>query len=92
MNDIHHTPECACLYCGRRVNAAGSPDGSPIPAPAEGDVTICMRCGAVMRFNAAGKVRGMSDAEMDELIADAEYMNMLARLVRRIRFIRARVN
>lgn len=87
-NDHHRTPECACLNCGRLMNAAGSTDGSPIPPPAEGDLSVCLRCGAVMKYDSAGKVRGMTQAEMDKLKADTEQMNMLAKLVRGIRFVR----
>ena len=87
-NDYHRTPECACLHCGYHLDAAGSPDGSPIAPPAEGDLSICLRCGAVMKYNSAGKVRGMTDPEIDELIADTEQMNILAKLVRGIHFVR----
>lgn len=92
MTNTHRTPESACLACGYRLTAAGSPDGSPIEPPNEGDITVCLRCGAVMRFDSEGRVRGMTDAEIDEITADTEYLKLLAGIVRGIHFIRTMRN
>ena len=77
------------LVVASRNAARSSTDGSPIPPPAEGDLSVCLRCGAVMKYDSADiAFRGMTQSEMDELKADTEQMNMLAKLVRGIRFVR----
>lgn len=92
MTDVHRVPEASCLNCGHRMNRAGSPDGSPIEPPQDGDLAVCIRCGAIMAYNSSGGLRGMTDAEMDEVTADHEYMDYLASLVKRVHFIQAMPN
>jgi hypothetical protein len=84
------TPECRCLGCGKRLDAVGpvAPDGSDAnDRPSPGDVTVCLRCGAVMMLAEDLTVRGMTEAEMDLLCNDKGYMNFLAGVVRNIRMI-----
>jgi hypothetical protein len=89
--DYRRIPECKCLDCGHKVNASGSTDGSPeLPGP--GDLVVCIRCGAVMVHADDMSLRGMTDAEMDALVADTETMNELAKNVRRIHIMRAGMN
>lgn len=77
-----------CLECGARLNAAGSPGpGELLPEP--GDYCVCYKCGAVMKFSSDLTPRGMTEAEMDELTADAETMDELARQVARVHLVRA---
>ena len=80
----------ACLECGHKFNAIGPIDCAP-SMPAPGDVVLCIRCGAAQTYE-AGKLRGFTDAEMDALMADTEYMNDLAKHVQRIHFLRAGLN
>jgi len=92
MTNDHHTPESKCLHCGKILDMAGSPDGSPIDRPSDGDITVCIRCGAVMAFDGEGKVRGMTDEEIATVTRDAELMSSIARTVRSIRIVRAGMN
>jgi hypothetical protein len=92
MTYRYRTPESACLSCGKRLDAAGLLDGQPIEPPGDGDTTLCIGCGAVMKYGPDGRLRGMTDAEMHEITGDAEYMNFLARIVREIHFVRMMKN
>jgi hypothetical protein len=80
-----------CLECGAHLDALGTSDGSAYQEPEPGAPVVCIRCGAVMAW-AAGTLRGFTDAEMDELIADGETMNEIARTVRSVHLIRAGAN
>jgi hypothetical protein len=88
---IRKTPLCSCLACGHRLNAGAAPDDSgALPGP--NDLTVCLQCGAVMKYAADMTLRGMSDEEMDELTNDADWMNEVARLVKRVHLIKAASN
>jgi len=71
------------------MNAAASPD-HPGEIASPGDYCLCGHCGAVMVFGDDLQPRGMTEAEMDALIADTEAMDALARSVARVRLIRAK--
>jgi hypothetical protein len=88
--DVIRVPAAKCLECDNTLNAIGSFDGTA-PAPKPGDPVACIRCGAVMTFE-AGALRGFTETEMDELIADTEAMDELARMVKGIHFVRTRRN
>jgi hypothetical protein len=80
-------PECRCLSCGRPMDALGTPDGAEAK-PAPGDIAVCLRCGAVMKLDENLKLRGMTEAEMDELVADQAWMDEVAQLVGAIHFLK----
>lgn len=89
--DYRPIPECNCLKCGKKMNASGSTDGSPhLPEP--GDLVLCIKCGAVMKHADDMTLRGMTEQEMDELVADTETMDELAKNVQRIHIMRAGLN
>ena len=92
MTNDHPVPESSCLSCGHRMDHVGSPDGRPIEPPNDGDLSLCIRCGGVMAFDSSGRLRGMTRAEIDSLMADQEYMAYLATLVNRIYFVQATKN
>lgn len=79
--------ESKCLACGRKVNAVGNPEDLTRPVP--GSLIVCMKCGAVMMLADDLTLRGMTDAEMDELMGDRETMDDLARLVKKVHLFRA---
>jgi hypothetical protein len=83
-------PETRCLECGHTFNAIGTGDGS-VPAPHPGDPVACIDCGAVMTFE-NGRLRGFTEAEAYDLIADEKTLDNLARLVRNIHLLRAGLN
>lgn len=87
---IRKTPESRCLECGHKVNAGAAADGSgSLPGP--NDVVVCLKCGAVMRYADEMTLRGMTDAEMDELTSDKEWMDEVARTVKKVHMVRASV-
>jgi len=87
--DVQRTPDCKCLRCGKAMDALGT--GNPkIKADAKpGDVAACLKCGAVMLLTDNLTVLGMTDQEMDDLMANSETMNDIARMVQAIHMIRA---
>lgn len=87
-HDVALVPESRCLNCGHAMNAVGTADLNDIALPSPGDVTVCIRCGAVMMLDENLRLRGMSDAEMDELVADTEWMGQIAKMVRAIHFVK----
>lgn len=42
---ISRFPLQPCPYCGASLDAAGSPDGTPMRPPEEGDYLLCFTCG-----------------------------------------------
>lgn len=85
---IAKLPEAHCLQCGNELNAAGSFE-HPGELPNPGDLYVCGTCGAVMLYAEDFTPRGMTEAEMHELIEDTETMNELARTVARVHLFRA---
>jgi len=85
---VTRTPLNNCLNCGYKIDAAGTVDGEPGPGPTEGSLSVCLKCGAVMMYDGDLKLRGMTGAEMDEIINDRVTMDVLSHLVRRIHFIK----
>ena len=80
-------PLCRCLACGHEIDASGALDGSnELPEP--GSIVVCIRCGAVMMHAQDMTLRGMTDEEMDEVTADKELMNNLAKNVRKVHLLR----
>lgn len=86
MAESTRTPECRCLACGHKISAASEMDNTG-ERPVEGNLTVCLYCGAVMMFDHDLTLRGMTDAEMDGVMADCETMNLLAKIVRRVRLL-----
>ena len=74
------------MECGHALNALGTL-GDAIWPPNPGDPVVCIRCGAACTFE-DGKLRGFTDKEMEDLLADAEAMDDLARMVQRVHFLR----
>jgi hypothetical protein len=90
MSDVTRIPPAKCLQCDSRLNALGALEGEPQPEP--GSLIVCIRCGAVMMASDDLTPRGMTDAEMDEVLADRATMDDLARLVARVHFVQAMGN
>lgn len=71
------------------MDAAAHPD-HPGEVASPGDYSVCGHCGAVMMFGDNLQPRGMTEEEMDALIADTETMDAIARSVANVRLIRAK--
>lgn len=86
--DVARIPPTNCLECGYRMDAIGTMDGS-VPRPKPGDAIACMKCGAVCTVEDDGRhLRGFTDAEMTDLVADNDRMDQLAHLVKGIHFLK----
>lgn len=57
--------ETRCPYCGSNHDRATSTDGTEC-TPADGDISVCAKCGRPSRFEAGGLV-GLPDAEEREI-------------------------
>lgn len=79
---IHRTPAQACPACGYRLDAHTARDGDAAPRP--GDLSLCLRCGAVLEFGPTLRVRALTDAEVDALPPDEhdEVMRTAATILR----------
>lgn len=87
--DVKRTKRSACLVCGYVVNALGTGDPNVEARPKPGDVTICMKCGAVMMLANDLTVRPMTEAEAAEITMDHAYMEHLRKVVKTIHLLRA---
>lgn len=47
---ISRTPAALCPACGYQVDAASSLEGDDRPGP--GDISLCLRCAAILEFGA----------------------------------------
>lgn len=85
-----HLPQSWCPSCRKPLNAAGS---TPAPGweagrqhPAEGDLTICANCDAVLQFSAGMQLRALTDAELGQLsVAELAAVERAQEFTRRIR-------
>lgn len=86
--DVARVPVSRCLDCHALMDALGTGDRDVEAQPNPGDVAVCIKCGAVMKLDNNLRLRGMTDAEMDELIADRQFMDQIARMVQKIHFLK----
>lgn len=86
--DVVRVPESRCLNCNAVQDALGTGDERIEARPEPGDVVVCIKCGAVMRLDDKLRLRGMTEAEMDELVADRQWMDAVARMVQKIHFMK----
>lgn len=71
------------------MNALGTCDPKVDAEPEEGNVAICIKCGAVMMLDKEFRLRGMTDAEMNAILSDFDFMDQIAKMIRKVHFIRA---
>ncbi len=65
-----HIPRSACPPCGYEMDTA-SPAGGGGAIPEEGDFTMCINCGATLRFNADLTLRSATLADIETLDPEA---------------------
>lgn len=78
------TPECQCLHCGCKLDSVTGADGN---RPRPGSITVCMRCSAVMKLDDELKPRGMTDAEVAEIVADPQMLEFLGKVCKTIQMM-----
>lgn len=79
----HRLPLSHCLRCGNKLDAASSGEGDE-ELPAEGDLSLCIYCGHLATYKADLTLRLLSDAELDELMRDAEMADLVLNMRRAI--------
>jgi hypothetical protein len=67
----HRMPPCACLGCGKVLDAATVTDGSAA-APHPGAVSVCFDCGYLQVFADDLSFRNLTDDEMVEIAGHPE--------------------
>lgn len=77
-------PTSACPTCGYEMDSASSVGRKATPKP--GDFSLCMRCGAVLRFDAELRLEPATSDELTEL--DEEGRTTLLRAQAVIRKLR----
>jgi hypothetical protein len=77
-------PLSLCPDCGYELDAAtGVTDQAAVPSP--GDLSLCLRCTTLLRFDATMHVRALSPAEFRELPEDVRaWLRQLQRVAREI--------
>jgi hypothetical protein len=73
-----------CPYCHVPIYSTSAMMQNPHDLPAPGAITICDECGAIATFDDFVKLRKMTDGELGELKASAQWKGIdeLCRLIR----------
>lgn len=58
------TPESACPHCGKKLDAATSPD---LASPDPGDITICLGCTAILKFDEKLMIVAIEQPELEQI-------------------------
>ena len=82
LPEVERISESRCAGCGTRLNAVCTANPGEAAMAAAGDVTVCTRCGALMKLDDDLRPRALTDAEAEELMADRGWMEEMARMVR----------
>jgi hypothetical protein len=69
VGESRAVPPCACLACGKIVNAATSV-GEADHWPEPGAITICIGCGHLMAFDDNLCLRELTSQEMYDIAGD----------------------
>lgn len=65
----HHVPPSPCPQCSQVQN--GATDAGPEGAyPNPGDFTVCINCGAALKFGEQLQLVGITEEEIERLIPD----------------------
>jgi hypothetical protein len=82
LPEVERISESRCVGCGTRLNAVSTANPGEAAMAEPGDLTVCTRCLAVMKLDGDLRPRALTDAEAEELMADRDRMEELARMVR----------
>lgn len=64
VKGVHHRPS-RCPGCNHVLNATSDPKGRGAPRP--GDLTICIDCGTVLRFDAFYRLSALTPEDIEKL-------------------------
>ncbi len=70
--------ENSCPSCNYVMDMAGSVDGRPL-IPEPGDLSVCIRCGELLRFARGMKLHKMTDFQIKQLRSEnpKAFLNLL---------------
>ena len=69
MNEIR-VPEINCQKCGYRIDTFSDLKGKA--APHAGDLSMCMKCGNLAKFNDGLNLVPLTVSDMEEIVMNAE--------------------
>ncbi len=68
MSDDWEMPKSACPGCGYKVDHCSRPEqGVPLRKPKPGDLSLCLNCGQVNKFDAKMELVESEVEDMDDL-------------------------
>jgi RNase P subunit RPR2 len=68
VNPTYTHRATVCPGCRQTINATSDPKGRG--APRSGDVTICVGCGTILRFDAQLRLSAMTPEQLEQLPAN----------------------
>lgn len=80
------TPLNRCPRCFYTMDRCVSPMGDF--KPKDGDISLCIKCGAVMAFTSTGTIRPFKESEFREIMKNEPVMSLITSAVKAIYFIR----
>lgn len=63
----HRTPPVQCPQCKALLDAAASMDEGNTEPPDEGDITVCIYCGAVLMWEFNMQLTLLTEEELEEI-------------------------
>jgi hypothetical protein len=88
MTDHYDMPQQSCPVCSYRFDAATLIEGDGPPEPE--NLTLCIKCGSVLQWDYAMRLRKLTAQELREL--STETFQLLARAQRTLSTIKAERN
>lgn len=79
------TQKNRCLRCYHSLDAAMDIDGDNVPK--DGDLSICIKCGAVCAFTDSLALRPLTKNEIEKIADNFEVMKYLRRAVSLVYFV-----
>lgn len=67
------------------MDRCSDPRGHAIAGP--GDLSVCLKCGAVMQFDENMKLGGIEQERIDQLKSDPRFMANLVEVVQAVHFV-----
>jgi hypothetical protein len=83
-------PECCCPYCGHKFDRVSGITEERQPRP--GDLTLCIQCSLVMAFADDLRVRALNAEELEYLLTEPGFKEVIARTAAAIRHVQAAKN
>jgi len=69
MGDAHRFRTTRCPHCGYPMDVASNADASK-EAPVPGDYSVCLSCGAFLRFGSRLRLSRLTKQQLEDMPAD----------------------